>query len=54
MTNADLRKAELMNNLLSSLDAAFEVEEEQRPDLGTWAVKNQILLDGRMFQFKKH
>ena len=55
MTHSDQKKAELFNNLLSSLETTFQGEaEDKNPDLGAWAVKNAIVLDGREFSFNKH
>jgi hypothetical protein len=48
------KKSELFANLMQSLETSFQEEEDKSPDLGTWAVKNQIVLDGREFSFKKH
>jgi len=52
-SRGELKKAEYFTNLLNSIDTAF-YNEEDKPDLGSWALSNRILLDGREFQFKKH
>lgn len=53
-TNADLKKASLMDQLIGSIDSAFDIDETDSPDLGAWCEKNHIMLDGREFGFRKH
>ena len=51
---SDSRKEDLFTELITSLDQKFGDGQESSPDLGVWAVNNEILLDGKKFTFKKH
>jgi len=44
----------MFDALVDKLESTFTQEEVEQPDLGRWAVKNAIMLDGREFSFKKH
>jgi hypothetical protein len=50
----EIKSDDLFTELITSIDRKYGGSENAIQDLGEWAVRNEIILDGKKFTFKNH